>query len=175
MRPLYLKQKGFDKMYYCIVKKPMSFISLIPVAVLLLITALICYFTTTIYPYLSIFVAFIGIALSLWLLPRTFNCEYEYSIEGDLFTVSIIRNKASRKVLFSTDAKNLVSCAPFDEADKSSLVRQKINASVDTNTLYYALFSVDETTTAVLFSPDDEFIKSFRLLAPLKVKCNILH
>ena len=162
-------------MYYCIVKKPISFISLVPVAILLILTALICYFTTPIYPYLPIFVAAIGIMLSLYLLPRATKCEYEYSIEGDLFTVSIIRNKASRKVLFSTDIANLVSCAPFDEADKGTFVRQKINASVDTNTLYYALFSVDEITSAVLFSPDDEFIKSLRLLAPLKVKCNILH
>ncbi len=162
-------------MYYCIVKKPMSFISILPVAIVLILTALICYFTTPIYPYLPIFVAAVGIMLSLYLLPRATKCEYEYSIEGDLFTVSIIRNKASRKELFSADVKSLVSCVPFDEADKHILVRQKINASVNANTLYYALFSVDEVTTSVLFSPDDEFIKSLRLLAPLKVKCNILH
>lgn len=162
-------------MYYCIVKKSMSFISLLPVALILIATALVCYLTTPIYPYLPIFLAAIGIAFSLWLLPRATKCEYEYNIEGDLFTVSIIRNKSSRKVLFSTDISNLVSCAPFDEADKSASVSQKINASVSENTLYYALFSEDETTTSLLFSPDDEFINSLRLLAPRKVKCNILH
>ncbi len=162
-------------MYYCIVKKSLSFISVLPVMLILLLTALLCYFTTPIYRYLPLFIAAVGIIFAMIILPKLTNVEYEYNIEGDLFSVSVIRNHASRKTLFSSDISNLISCVPSDESDKNFSPSKRINASAGTNTLYTALFSEDETKSAVTFSPSDEFLDSLYLLAPRKVKRNILN
>ena len=162
-------------MQYCIVKKPTTIASLIPVAIILIIAAVLCFVLAPIYPYATIFIAAAGIVLALWLLPRATKSEYEYSIEGDLFTVAVIQNKASRKELFSGKIDDLISCVPFDERDMSVNVAKSIKAQAGENTLYYALFTHEEATEAIVFSPSDEFVNSLRLLAPRKVKCNILH
>lgn len=166
--------KGCDTVFYCIVKKNISFISLIPAMLILIITALLCFFTTTVYPYLPIFIAGIGICISLYLIPRATVREYEYSVEGDIFTVSLIKNKASRKELFSCEIFHLISCTPYEQHSPLPTASKTINASVHYNTPYGALFSEDENKTLIIFSPSDDFVNSLRILAPGKVNCNIL-
>lgn len=162
-------------MYYCTVKKSVSLTSVLPVMFILLLTAFLCYITTPIYQYLPIFIAAVGIISSMIILPKLTKTEYEYNIEGDLFTIALIRNHSSRKILFASDISNLVSCSPQKAADTNFTPSKRIVATAGENTAYIALFSEDETKTAITFSPSNEFIDSLYLLAPRKVNRNILN
>ena len=151
----------------CVVKRNISVKSFLPILLILVLTiavySLLRIIGLELFPIL---VALLGIFFAVLLTPRYMRTEYEYAIEGDTFSVSLILNRSARKELFSSDITRLSSCAP------SHLVvapQKKLNAYVGKER-YTAIFTAEEGPYAVIFSPDAEFLEELRLLAPSKVK-----
>lgn len=157
----------------CIVKRCVTLKSFLPLFLIAALSVLLAFASAFIFAFIPFLILIIGMGVIIYLVPSVINTEYEYNLEGDTFSIAIVKNNAFRKELFSCDMNYLVSCSPFDEADFVS-TRNKINAYVKGKTAYYAVFTQDEQTAAVTFSPSEDFIKSMRLIAPLKVKINIL-
>ena len=152
----------------CIVKRKATPMSFIPIVAILLVTSGLSVLSAFISAYLPVFVMVIGVGLAVYKLPSITKSEYEYNLEGDTFSVAIIKNNSSRKELFISDMEKLVSCTPQSEAHVISFARV-INSASEGN-VYCAVFTQEEKTIAVNFSPSEEFMKSMRLVAPLKVK-----
>ncbi len=161
-------------MKYCIVKRPITFKTFIPFISVFLLTVVLAVSAMTSFTFIPILIAILGAVALVYILRTSLNCEYEYTIEGETFIVALIRNNTSRKELFTGNMSHILSCTPFEDRDKYASPRTHINASSDANILYYALFSDEEITKAVTFSPSEEFLKEMRLLAPSKVKVNIM-
>ena len=157
----------------CTVKRKISFKTLLPLIVVAILTVALSLVAAMFFAFIPVLVTIAGIAVIIYLAPSCLKTEYEYNIEGDTFSIAIIKNNASRKEIFSCDMNHLVSCVPLDDAN-IVYTPNKINAYVDGLNTYYAIFTQEEQTAAVTFSPSDEFMKSMRLIAPLKVKLNIL-
>lgn len=158
----------------CIVKRCVTLKSFLPLFLIAAFSASLAFAASFVFAFIPFLIIIIGIGVIVYLTPSVINTEYEYNLEGDMFSIAIVKNNASRKELFSCDMDYLVSCVPLDEANFIS-TRNKINAYVEnSNPIYYAVFTQDEQSAAITFSPSDDFIKSMRLIAPLKVKINIL-
>lgn len=162
-------------MHFCIVKRDVTFKSIIPVILILAVTFFISFLSSAAFIYIPFFVIIAGISLAIYLAPRFLKTEYEYNLEGDEFSIALIRNNSSRKELFACEIKHLVTCTPFDDRDNSVRATAHINAASSQNSLYHMIFTEEGKTVTVTFSPSDDFVKELRLLAPSKVKCNILH
>lgn len=155
----------------CMVKRQanaLSFLPLIFIALASIALAVMALFMFTIY--LSVVILIVGAAIIVYLTPSILNSEYEYSLEGDSFSIAIIKNNSSRKELFSCEMDYLVSCTPFDERDTYTKTKMNISAYAKDTPLYYAIFTQEDQTVSITFSPSEEFMKSMRLIAPLKVK-----
>ncbi len=155
----------------CVIKKDVTFSSFTPLyltAILTLALAVLAMIMGFIYIPILIFI--IGIIIMIYFSPRCINQEYEYSLEGDQFTVAVIINKSSRKELFSADMDKLISCAPEDAFSKKDGVSLKIKACSGGNTRYAAAFNGENGNSLVTFSPAEEFVESMRIIAPSKVK-----
>ncbi len=151
----------------CIVKRKITFKSIFPL-LLIFIAAL-----ALMLVFKSIAVLFLVLgAISLFCLaPSLLFTEYEYNLEAEEFTVALIRNKSTRKVLFGCDIAYLVKCEPYQNSHISG---EKLDFSVSGITAFTAVFSEEGKTASVIFSPNDEFVRELRLLAPSKVKLNIM-
>jgi uncharacterized membrane protein YgaE (UPF0421/DUF939 family) len=155
-------------MIYSVVKRDFSFKNIVPILLILLLTVALAALATMWFFYLPLLVLILGLIVAIYLSPRFLKNEYEYSIEGDVFSVALIMNKKSRKELFSADIEKLIAAAPLDEAALGKT--KKIDVRSSENPFYSAIFSSDTGCVAVIFSPGEEFIKQMRLLAPSKVK-----
>lgn len=152
----------------CIVKRKATLTSLLPIFLILLVSAVL----TALFMQIFSFVILIaGVIAALALMPSRLFTEYEYNLEGEQLSVALIRNKSSRKELFSADISNLVSCAPYEPHLVTGV---KIDVSTASDSRYVAVFSEEGKTASVIFSPTNDFMQSFRLLAPSRVKLNIL-
>ena len=151
----------------CVVKRKISAKSFLPILLILVLTLAVYSLLRILgLEFFPILVVLLGIFFAALLTPRYMRTEYEYAIEGDDFTVSLILNRSARKELFSADITRLSSCAP------SHLVvapQKKLNAYVGKER-YTALFTLEEGPFAVIFSPDAKFLEEMRLIAPSKVR-----
>lgn len=155
----------------CVVKRKNSASSFMPLVCIALASLLFSVISMSVFVYIPILVLIVGIIAIIYFTPHFLRCEYEYNLEGESFSVALIRNKSSRKELFSCDISHLVSCEPYKS---QRIVGEKVDVSSCDNTPFIATFSEEGKQATVLFSPDDEFVREFRLLAPSKVKLNIM-
>lgn len=153
----------------CIVKRNPSPMSFLPIVLILLITVALSVLSAQVSMYLPTFIMVLGITLAVYKVPSILKTEYEYNLEGDTFSVALVKNNSSRKELFSCDMAHLVSCVPQREC-KMTPHAKVVKADTASDNTYCAIFTEEEKTVAVIFSPDEEFMKSMRLAAPLKVK-----
>ncbi len=155
----------------CIVKRKPTVSSFLPLALIGVISVVLAVASLLMFTfYLSLVILIAGAAIIVYLTPGVLKTEYEYNLEGESFSVAIIKNNSSRKELFSCEMDYLVSCTPFEKRDTYTKAKATINAYSAEGATYYAIFTQEEQTVAVSFSPSQEFINSMRLMAPLKVK-----
>ncbi len=102
--------------------------------------------------------------------PSAIFTEYEYNLEGDTFSVALIKNKASRKELFACDIAHLVVCEKYTG---QPLFGVKLDYSEGEN-VCSVVFNEEGKQATVLFSPDEAFLHELFMLAPSKVKRNII-
>lgn len=157
----------------CTVKRKVTLKTFLPLIIVALITLALSVVASMFFAFIPLLIIIAGIIVIIAISPALLRTEYEYNIEGETFSIAIIKNNSSRKEIFSCNMHHLVSCVPLNEADLI-YTSNKINAYVEGITAYYAVFTQEEQTACVTFSPSDDFIKSMRLIAPLKVKVNIL-
>lgn len=155
-------------MNYCIVKRDFTFKCLVPLILTALLTLCVSFLSSMFFSYIPVLILLTGAAVIIYISPRFLKTEYEYSIEGGVFSVALIMNKKARRELFSSDIERLVSCQ--SGASGNDFKAKKINVSSSESPVYSALFSLDEGTALVLFSPSAEFMREMRLLAPSKVR-----
>lgn len=151
----------------CIVKRKFTLKALLPPIVAVAAGMIAFVLLLKFFIFLSYLALAIGLAVAAFLIPGALSSEYEYNLEGEVFSVALIRNKSSRKELFSCDIAHLVSCEGFTN---QPLYGTKLNFSENTNTLYLAVFNEEGKQASVIFSPDEAFVRELRLLAPSKVK-----
>ena len=154
----------------CVVKRKFTLKALFPSFALLgvgFIAMLLFIKASTIASMLFLIIgAIAGAAVA----PSFIFTEYEYNLEGEVFSVSLIRNKASRKELFSCDIAYLVTCEKFTGQPLGGI---KLDYSEGANP-YCAIFNEEGKQASIVFSPDDDFLRELFLLAPSKVKRNIM-
>ncbi len=153
-------------MKHCIVNRPLGFSSFAPLILILAATIVLSSLAAMISFSLSMVVLIVGIVILCVLTPRYIRCEYEYSLEGDTFSVALIMNKSSRKELFSSDMEQLIVCETA--AGKNVASTRTVNAAVPTGISYRAEFSCEEGSTSVIFTPSEEFLQEMRLYSPSK-------
>lgn len=157
-------------MNYCVVKRDFNFKCVIPLILIALLTVFVSFLSGMFFSYIPFLIVLIGIIVIVYLSPRFLKTEYEYSIEGGVFSVALIMNKKARRELFSSDIERLVSCQPYADGGSVNGMSKKINAAASVNENYSAVFSSDDGNTIVLFSPSSEFMNELRLSAPSKVR-----
>lgn len=155
----------------CVVKKSFTFKSLLPSLISVIIGIVFALLAAHFIPVLFVPLLAAGVIIGAVIAPGNLFTEYEYTIEGDSFSVSVIRNNASRKELFSCDISFLLSCEPYTGGKTYGT---RLDYSENINTTYCATFNEEGKQAAVIFSPDEAFIRELFLLAPSKVKRNII-
>lgn len=156
----------------CIVKRKATPSSFLPVVAILAITLVAAVLLAAVYMFLAVFILALGTGIAVYLLPTLSRTEYEYNLEGETLSVALIRNNSSRKEIFSCDIAHLISCEPYKNQPISGT---KVDVQAGENKSFIAVFSEEGTLASVIFSPDDAFIGNMRLLAPSKVKLNIMY
>lgn len=154
----------------CIVKRKFTPKALFPSFAVLgigFIAMLLLFKASTVAALLVLGIAAIAGAL---IAPSFIFTEYEYNLEGEVFSVALIRNKASRKELFSCDIAHLVTCEKFTGQPLGGI---KLDYSEGAEP-YCAVFNEEGKQAAIIFSPDDAFVRELFLLSPSKVKRNIM-
>lgn len=151
-------------MKYCVVKRNVTFKSFLPIILILVLAVAVAFLLLMLhlffFPYLALALGFFA---AVFLAPRFLNTEYEYSIEGDEFSVALIMNKAARKEIFSSDMTRLISCGKGIER-----AQRRVRAAAGGD-VYSAVFSDDDGQVCLLFTPTREFLEEMRLLAPSRV------
>lgn len=157
-------------MNYCVVKRPVTFKSFLPPLLIALFALFLAFLVMilTKFVYIPLLIVIASLAIDLYLAPRFLVNEYEYSVEGGVFSAAIIMNKKARRELFSADAEKLAACAPRDASQHGAV--KKIDITSKENSDYYALFNTEDGSILILFSPSEEFLKELWLLAPSRVK-----
>lgn len=155
----------------CIVKRSFTLKLLFPSLTVLAVTFIVGIASLALLPSLFIPVLAVGIIIAVLLVPGSIFTEYEYNIEADIFSVALIKNKSSRKELFSCDIEHLVTIEPYANQKINGV---KLDCSEKINTPYIAVFNVEGNISSVLFSPDDAFVRELFLLSPSKVKRSII-
>ncbi|MCD8049949.1 MAG: hypothetical protein LUG52_10245 [Clostridia bacterium] len=153
-------------MKHCIVNRPLGFSSFAPLLLILVATIVLSSLASIVSFSLSLVILVVGVVILCVLTPRYIRCEYEYSLEGDAFSVALIMNKSSRKELFSSDMEQLIVCE--NAAGKNVSSTRTVSAIAKSGTAYRAEFSCEEGTASVIFTPSEEFLKEMRLYSPSK-------
>ncbi len=151
----------------CIIKRSFTFKALLPSLMSVLISLVIGFISVIFIPSLFIPILAIGVIIAIAIAPGNIFTEYEYNLEGESFSVALIRNNSSRKELFSCDMEHLISCEPYTN---QRINGAKFDYSEKVNTPYCALFNENGKQASVIFSPDEAFVRELFLIAPGKVK-----
>ena len=155
-------------MNYCVVKRSVTFKSFLPIILILVLTVAVAFLLLMLhlmfFPYLALAV---GLFAAVYFTPRFLKTEYEYAIEGESFSVSLIMNRSARREIFSSDMTRLVSCRRGVEKNAQNRVK-----AVGGNDVYSAVFSTDDGQVCLLFTPSREFLEQMRLSAPSRVSLN---
>ncbi len=154
------------------VKRKATLSSYLPVFAILAATLVAAILLAAVYLFLAVFILALGTGIAVYLLPGISKTEYEYNLEGETLSVALIRNNSSRKEIFSCDIAHLISCEPYKNQPVSGT---KVDVQAGENPSFIAVFSEEGNTASLIFSPDDAFVHELRLLAPSKVKLNIMY
>ena len=155
----------------CIIKKSFTVKALFPSLLIFALSLIIACVALFIVPFLFAPVILIGAIISVVIAPGNIFTEYEYNIEGELFSVALIKNKSARKELFACDIDHLITCEPYTNQKTSGTV---LDFSESINPTYLAVFNEEGKTASVIFSPDKAFVQELFLLSPSKVKRNTM-
>ena len=151
----------------CIVKRSFSIKALTPSFVIIAAGALLAFASLMLLPALFFPLMGIGVIIGAVIASGNISTEYEYNLEGDSFSVALIKNNSSRKELFSSDMAHLLSCEPYSGG---KLYGTTLNFSENVNTAYSIVFNEEGKQTSVIFSPDEAFVRELFLVSPSKVK-----
>lgn len=154
------------------VKRKVTFSAFVPTIAILAVTLAVALIAVRVFALFSYLLIALGTTVAIVLIPHFIRTEYEYNLEGDSLSVALIRNNSSRKELFCCDIPFLVSCEMYKNQPIQGV---KVDVTGGDNPSYIAVFSEDGKVATLLFSPNDAFMQEMRLLAPSKVKLNILY
>lgn len=162
--------KGIDFMKSCIVKRKFKINALAPSFALLGIGLIALVLLLSISAPLAFTLCAACLIAGALIAPSAIFTEYEYNLEGGTFSVALIKNKASRKELFACDIDHMIGCEKYNGQPLSGI---RLDYS-DNENVFSIVFNEDGKQTAVLFSPDEAFFHELFMLAPSKVKRNIM-
>ena len=151
----------------CIIKRSFTFKSLAPSLIAFAIGFVIACLALKFLYALSVISLAAGLIIAVIIIPANIFTEYEYNLEGETFSVALIRNKSSRKELFGCDIAHLITCEPYLNQPLGGI---KLDYSEKVNTTYFAVFNEEGKQAAVIFSADEAFVRELFLMAPGKVK-----
>ena len=124
--------------------------------------------------YLSLF----GVAVVVyfaWIIIKSFNIEYEYTITNSDMDVDKIIAKRRRKRILSLNLRSIEIMAPLNEKNAREYriedVPNKIDASSGSDALRYFIRFSNETMglTVLRFSPDAKMVAFCKRISPRKV------
>lgn len=128
------------------------------------------------FPMIPYFL-FFACAYGIYWLWSQLNLEFEYSFTNGDITVDKIINKKKRKRVVSFDAKNVVAIGETTEKGAAGVVpadaKTVHQAGVYANGAvgWYIIYSRDGSAkNALLFSPNEKFIKAMKPFLPVKVR-----
>lgn len=153
-----------------LVKREETLATKVKKVLLILVTALVVWVALMV-PIL-IFVAFIVIAVDIFLFPRM-NVEFEYLyFNGDL-DIDKIFNKSSRKRMFRTNIKeDMYLIAPTGASELYQFREMKkldFSTRNPENKTYTMIATHKGEKVQVIFEPNEEILKGIRDLAPRKI------
>ena len=130
------------------------------------------------YIYLRYAAIFFGIpvialfAFLSWFVQTRARVEYEYSIVAGVLTVSQITNQTKRRIIASTDAKDILE---FGETTRDKMIQERSNqsaaecrfvdcSSADDDKMYFFKYrDVKYGMQKIYFSPDDKMLDALRI------------
>lgn len=153
-----------------LVKREETFATKAKKALLIVVTALV-FLVALVVPILM-FVAFIVLAVALFLFRRM-NVEFEYLyFNGDL-DIDKIFNKQSRKRMFRTNIKDdMYLIAPTGAPELYQFREMKkldFSTQNPENKTYTMIATHKGEKVQVIFEPNEEILKGIRDLAPRKI------
>lgn len=121
-----------------------------------------------------LFALFALLTLILFLATKKYlKVEYEYSFEGNLFSISKIYSKRARKAIVEIDLKKTLMTAPADEANLERARRLEIDnildltASPNAKNVYFTIFEDDaEHRYLVYFEGDEKSLTIIKRIQP---------
>ncbi|SHJ96035.1 DUF6106 family protein [Hespellia stercorisuis] len=137
--------------------------------ILLIVLIAILVAGTMIIGFPALFLALILGIICYYLIFPGFHVEYEYSILNHEITIDKILNKSKRKSVISFDLKQAEIIAPEGSERLAHFNPSKTidcSAGDSSVTSYVAVVPIENVTTAVRLSPDDDMLQHMKSFLP---------